>query len=175
RGGYLERKRELLGRLLIDVIEPRSILDVGCGSVEVVGEFSFSGKYTGIDLSPSILKRNRQLRPDWTFIEGDFLALAPGGGLDADLVICFDVLAYQHDEETYQRFVQELMNVTRRVAIINGFDSSHGRGKAPKLTAYHEPLSSTLSQLDAGQVSKVGRFRGTSVFRVDKLPVMSVE
>ncbi|MDQ3694404.1 MAG: class I SAM-dependent methyltransferase [Chloroflexota bacterium] len=160
---------------MIDVIDPQSILDVGCGNVEVVQNLSFSGKYTGIDLSPSIIERNRDLRPDWTFIQGDFLELALGGGLAADLVICFDVLAYQHDVERYREFVQELMNVTQRVAILNGFESNYVPRKVSKMSAFHEPLSDTLSQLDAGRVSKVGRFRGTSIFRIDKPPKMSVD
>src|SRR3712207_597767 len=63
RGEYLAYKQELL-RQKIAEFRPQSILDVGCGDIEVTKDLPFAGDYTGIDLSTSIIARNRALRPD---------------------------------------------------------------------------------------------------------------
>lgn len=166
RGEYLEFKQALLRRV-IDEVRPQSILDVGCGDIAVVRGLTFAGTYTGIDVSPSIVERNRILRPDWKFIEGDFLELARSGGVAADLVICFDVLIHQHDPDTYRKFARELVGLARKVALVNGFERSFKRGKQQPICAFHEPLSSTLALLGQGKTSAVGKFRGTRIFRVD--------
>jgi 2-polyprenyl-3-methyl-5-hydroxy-6-metoxy-1,4-benzoquinol methylase len=164
--GEFRRMKEILLNQIIKEVRPRSILDVGCGDLEVVKNLSFSGKYTGIDLSPSIIERNQLLRPDWTFIVGDFLELAHQDALKADVVICFDVLIHQHDVEIYREFVRELVEVAQRVAVINGFESPKFVGG--KICAFHEPLTETLSAVGAANVTPIGRYRGTRIFRVDK-------
>ena len=63
RGEFLTDKRDLL-RGLIARLQPRSILDVGCGDIEVTRELEFDGAYTGIDVSPYVIERNHQICPD---------------------------------------------------------------------------------------------------------------
>jgi SAM-dependent methyltransferase len=82
RGQFLTAKRDLV-RDVIARLRPRSILDVGCGDIEVTRELAFDGIYTGIDLSPYIVERNREIRPDWHFVQGDFLAFAQTRALHA--------------------------------------------------------------------------------------------
>ncbi|MDP9365633.1 MAG: class I SAM-dependent methyltransferase [Chloroflexota bacterium] len=134
----------------------------------MVKDLSFSGTYTGIDLSPTIIERNRTLRPDWTFVEGDFLEWARDGGEPADLVICFDVLIHQQDATTYRDFVRTLINGTRKVALINGFEKNVHFVEALKICAFHEPLSVTLSDLGVDRARRLGRFRRTTIYRIDK-------
>jgi SAM-dependent methyltransferase len=167
RGEFLEEKRRMLCQM-IEEYHPRSILDVGCGDIEVTKDLPFSGEYTGIDLSPSIVARNRMLQPAWNFIEGDFLDIVRRDGLVADLVICFDVLIHQHDYETYRAFVRELVKATRKVAIINGFEQPRRRKRVNPNTAYHEPITHTLSELGEGRVEIIGPFRNSLVVRIDK-------
>ncbi len=167
RGEHLEYKKALLSQL-IEEIDPRSILDVGCGDIEVTKDLSFSGEYTGIDLSPSIVARNRTLRPSWKFIEGDFLEIVQRDRLTADLVICLDVLIHQHDYETYTVFVRELVNATRRAAVISGFEQPRKGRKVNPNTAYHEPITQTLTELDQGRIEIIGPFRNSLVVRLDK-------
>ena len=167
RGKHLNRKRRFLDRIISDV-QPASILDVGCGDIEVVAKMPFAGAYTGIDISPTVVERNRALRPDWNFVAGDFIELAQRGGLEADLVICLDVLIHQIDAETYRAFVRELVNVTRRTAILNGFGSPFAPGKPTHICAFHEPLADTLTALGQDRFEIVATQRGTDVFRLDK-------
>lgn len=167
RGKHLEFKQSLLHRL-IDEVRPQSILDVGCGDIAVVKDLTFPGTYTGIDVSPSIVELNRVLRPEWNFLEGDFIELARSGRFAADLVICLDVLIHQHEPDTYRRFVRELVAQARKVALVNGFERSFKRGKYQPICAFHEPLSSTLAAIGQGKTSAVGKFRGTRIFRIDK-------
>jgi SAM-dependent methyltransferase len=168
RGRHLNRKRRLLDQVISEV-RPASILDVGCGDLEVVADISFSGTYTGIDLSPTILERNRALRPDWNFIAGDFVELARQGGLEADLVICLDVLIHQIDADTYREFVRELVNVTRKTAIVNGFGVPFTPGKPTRICAFHEPIMDSFAALGPHQLQVVATQRGTDVIRLDKL------
>jgi SAM-dependent methyltransferase len=164
RGEFLEYKRRVLDQM-IEEFHPRSILDVGCGDIEVTKDLAFSGEYIGIDLSPSIVARNQTLRPEWKFIAGDFLDLVRRDQLGADLVICFDVLIHQHDYETYRTFVRELLNAARRVAVINGFEKGRVRSKN---CAYHEPITHTLTELGEGRVKVIEPFRNSLIMQVDK-------
>ena len=167
RGEFLAYKREVLCQA-IEEFHPRSILDVGCGDIEVARDLPFSGEYTGIDLSPSIIARNQELQPAWNFIEGDFLDLVRRDGLRADLVICFDVLIHQHDYETYRAFVRELVNAARKVAVINGFEQPRKRKRVNPNTAYHEPITHTLTEVGEGQMKIIGPFRNSLIVQIEK-------
>jgi SAM-dependent methyltransferase len=167
RGEFLEHKRRLLCQVIKE-FHPRSILDVGCGDIEVTKELPFSGEYTGIDLSPSIIARNRALQPAWNFVEGDFLDIVRRNRLAADLVICFDVLIHQHDYETYRAFVRELVNAARKVAVINGFEQPRKRKWVNPNTAYHEPITHTVTGLGEGRMKIIGPFRNSLVVQVEK-------
>ena len=174
RGEHLELKRALL-ESLIKELKPKTILDVGCGDLEVVKDLRFNGTLIGIDLSPTIIERNRQLRPDWTFWVGDFLELADPLRLSADLVICFDVLIHQPTKPIYVEFVRRLLGSARRTAVMNGFETRFKRGRQMQITSFHEPLSETLAQLGVRQANVIGRFRGTSIYRIDKADSASLE
>jgi SAM-dependent methyltransferase len=169
RGEFVEYKRRLL-RQMIEEFYPRSILDVGCGDIEATKDLPFSGEYTGIDLSPSIVARNRTLRPAWNFIVGDFLDIIGRDQLKADLVICFDVLIHQHDDETYRDFVRELVNASREVVVINGFESLPRRGRVSRNTAYHEPITHTITKLGVGQMKIIEPFRNSLIVQINKRP-----
>jgi SAM-dependent methyltransferase len=165
RGTFLKHKQELLQRL-IDEQAPSSILDVGCGDIEVSRGFEFTGTYTGIDLSPTIIERNRRLRPGWQFVQGDFLQLAHDGRLRADLVICFDVLIHQHDPQIYRAFVDNLVAAAAKSAVLTGFERLPRSGKLSPNVAFHEPLTVTLSSIDGIDVRILGPFRNMHVVQV---------
>ena len=167
RGEFVEQKRNLMVRA-IDEFDPGSILDVGCGDIEVTKDLPFSGHYTGIDLSPTVVARNRRSRPDWTFLDGDFLELLSREQLVADLVLCFDVLIHQHDYATYRAFVRGLVDAAQTAAIFNGFEEPRGMRRRRKITAYHEPLTRTLEDLGVTGATIVGPFRHSLVVQVDK-------
>jgi SAM-dependent methyltransferase len=64
RGEILEYKRVILANEGIE--EAASILDVGCGDLEVLKVFRLK-QYVGLDISPAALTQARHARPDLTF------------------------------------------------------------------------------------------------------------
>ena len=158
RGDALRFKRELLTSLL-ERLQPRTVLDIGCGDIEVTRDLALTGAYTGIDISPYVIERNRALRPDWEFRQGDFVAMAREEALQADLVLCFDVLIHQHDRETYRAFVRELLRSSRVALVVNGFETFPPSGRMSPNVAYHEPLSQTLREAGAAEIEPLATFR----------------
>ena len=166
RGTFLAAKRDLV-RDVIARLRPRSILDVGCGDIEVTRELPFDGVYTGVDLSPFIVERNRQIRPDWNFVQGDFLALADTPAMQADLVLCLDVLIHQHDRETYHELMRALLDASNAALVVNGFDTkAHSTRLSPNV-AFHEPITQTLRACGIEKMELLATFRRTAFMLVD--------
>ena len=165
RGEFLTAKR----RIVSDVIarlRPRSILDVGCGDLEVTRGLAFEGAYIGIDLSRFIIERNHLIRPDWDFVQGDFLSLARPRDLEADLVLCLDVLLHQHMRESYRAFIGALLDASRLALVVNGFDTlPRPRTRSPNV-AYHEPITKTLRDCGVETAELLATFRRTAILLV---------
>ena len=166
RGTFLDAKRDLV-RDVIARLRPRSILDVGCGDIEVTRELAFEGVYTGIDLSPFIIERNREIRPDWNFVLGDFLALAQTRAVHADLVLCLDVLIHQHDRETYRELVRALLDASEVALVVNGFDAQARSSRLSPNVAYHEPINQTLRDCGVTSTELLATFRRTAFVLVE--------
>lgn len=166
RGEHLDRKRRMLQNLIAG-LRPRSIIDVGCGDIEATRELAFDGDYLGIDVSPYIVERNRQLRPGWSFRQGDFVALAKEHALEADLVVCLDVLIHQHDPAVYRAFVPALLRAARHSLVVNGFSRlPRGRELSPNV-AFHEPIADTLRACGVTRMTRLADVRRTTVYFVD--------
>jgi SAM-dependent methyltransferase len=167
RGEFLAYKRARLQ----DVIARfpfRSILDVGCGDIEATRTLQFDGAFTGIDVSPYVIERNREIRPDWwKFFLGEFTELARSGDLHADLVLCLDVLIHQHDREHYREFVRALLKASRVATVLNGFESLPRSGKLSPNVAFHEPIGRTLQEVGATKLEHLATFRRTSIVLID--------
>jgi trans-aconitate methyltransferase len=166
RGTFLAAKRDLV-RDVIARLRPRSILDVGCGDIEVTRELAFDGVYTGIDLSPFIVERNREVRPDWHFVQGDFLALADTPAMQADLVLCLDVLIHQHDREIYHELMRALLDASNVALVVNGFDTkAHSTRLSPNV-AFHEPIKQTLRDCGVKKTELLATLRRTAFVLVE--------
>ena len=166
RGEHLERKRRMLQNLITG-LRPRSIIDVGCGDIEATRDLEFDGDYLGIDVSPYIVERNRQIRPGWSFMHGDFVELAGEHAFEADLVVCLDVLIHQHDPDVYRAFVAALLRAARVSLVVNGFSRlPRDRDLSPNV-AFHEPIGDTLRACGARRMTRLADVRRTRVFFVD--------
>ncbi len=164
RGELAVRKLELL-QSIVDELQPASILDVGCGDLEIVSRLRYDGDYTGIDIADVVVQRNRAAHPDWTFLHGDFVTLAREHELAADLVICMDVLIHQHDADYYRRFVEALVAATRRTGVVAAYDRQPDAANASEITAWHGPISDTLASAGARDVATIDEYRATAVMR----------
>jgi hypothetical protein len=88
----------------------QSVVDVGCGDLSFWAKRDCND-YTGIDISKSIVERNRILRPDWEFIWSN--AETSIEGLTKDTVFCFDVLFHIMNDETYHEILENLTHYSR--------------------------------------------------------------
>lgn len=148
---------------LITGDNPQTLLDVGCGDIEIVRGLTYGGSYLGIDISDVVVERNRALMPHWSFESGNFVDMARNGELASDLVVCCDVLIHQHDREEYRALVAGLVANTRRIGFITAYDGPPAPEYTSDITAYHEPVTQTLRAAGATNVSVVGSYKAMSV------------
>jgi 2-polyprenyl-3-methyl-5-hydroxy-6-metoxy-1,4-benzoquinol methylase len=165
RGEILQYKRGLLNQAVF-CFKDQKVLEIGCGDLETSKGLGFIN-YTGYDLSEAALEIARTKEPKWRFIQG-----SPQGEneiLQADLVICLDVLIHQKGEEDYFKLLSNLVSLTKKRLIVSGFETKPEI--ASNITAFHEPLSRTLRRFDVfGEVMEIGRYRDVSIFTADKMP-----
>jgi 2-polyprenyl-3-methyl-5-hydroxy-6-metoxy-1,4-benzoquinol methylase len=161
REPYLSYKRELLIEIL-QKNNPSTILDVGCGDLEILKEIEFHN-YIGVDLSPTILSRNRTIRPHWNFIQGNFLDITKNTAVRGDLVICFDVLIHQHDPKTYYDFVKAIVDSTNSLGLISSYEWVPRKNYRSEITAYHEPITITLKKFGISKMKIIGVYRDTCI------------
>ncbi len=80
------------------------VFDVGCGDLSF-WEGRDCPKYLGIDLSDTILRRNRRARPTWAFVRAD---AAGRLRVHARIVLCMDVLFHVLEESRYRSILENL-------------------------------------------------------------------
>lgn len=160
RGHVRDYKQELL-RATVEMFQPDSILDVGCGDMEVSMALP-EGGYLGIDISEEIIARNRSQYPGRRFLCGGLLEL----DLDpADLVVCLDVCIHMRSAEEYHRFLSRLVSCARKGGVVAGYDSRPP--VVSDITFYWEPLSDSLRKAGARNVRPIGAYRQVTVFRFE--------
>ena len=158
--------RDYKRRLLADVAarwQPRSILDVGCGDLDVGSALSDEG-YTGLDFSEVVVAANREKYHDRIFLAGDFLEMESA---PADMVVCLDVLIHLASPDDYRNFVHKLVRSTRKVGIVAGDETDPA---LDSIVFYHEPLSRTLAEAGVTNIRKIGAYRHVTIFEFTPLP-----
>ncbi|MDN3510700.1 MAG: class I SAM-dependent methyltransferase [Candidatus Jettenia sp.] len=161
RGETKKYKRELLQQI-VDQIKPESVLDIGCGDMEVSSVLP-AKNYMGLDISKVVIEHNRIAYSNRNFISGNFLEmdLSP-----ADIVISFDVLIHLPSCSEYKAFVQKIVALAMRYGIISGYESVPVKGA--QITFFHEPLSKTLQSAGAQNIRKIGEYQQVTIFRFEK-------
>ena len=138
RGANLEYKRQLLRDQ--EAERAKSVLDFGCGDLEVVKALSFRN-YVGIDHSPTALGIAKLARPDWTFL------LAPAKDAPpCDLVLCFEVLIHQETVEAYRAVIDYLVGKTEGALLVSGYEACTEAIRDNPMVFFYEPLSESLSR-----------------------------
>ena len=153
RGDNLLYKRSLLQTL--DIENSQSILDVGCGDLEVVKNLHLPN-YTGIDVSFQAIELARQHRPDLNFILFD-----PDNYQDvpkADFVICFEVLIHQQNWQNYQSLIDFLVQKTTNKLLVSGYTAEQPHHSCNHMVCFHESLIDSLKKTQAfSTIEVVGR------------------
>ncbi len=91
-------------------IKDKSVLDVGCGDLSFVKGKKFHD-YLGLDISPTIIERNREKRPDLNFFVNDVTR----PNLQAkqyDVVLCMDLLFHIMTDEGFENLLRNLSHWT---------------------------------------------------------------
>jgi hypothetical protein len=159
RGKNLAYKRDLL--IAEGVETAASVLDVGCGDLEVVGSLNLQN-YVGIDQSQQSLGVARTKRPDWQFLR------APGDVAPADFVICFEVLIHQRSLGEYSQLVEYVAQRTRRRLIISGYDAQGDHVAANHMIYFHEPLRLSLEATRRfSSILQIGGHSDVVIYRCD--------
>lgn len=118
---YLSEVAEMVTRL-----EPRSVLEVGCGAgwfADALGKTLPDATITGVDLSERVLREARSNVPGATFTAGSAYELPFEDG-SFDLVVAAELLETLHDP---QKALREIVRVTRRHALIAAARQPHWR------------------------------------------------
>ena len=159
RGEIAEYKLRLLK--LIGVDKSESVLDIGCGDLEIIKNLNID-KYTGVDISNEALKIAQKKYPQHKFVHA-------GKKEDveyAETTLCLDVLIHQPSREEYINLINFAISKAASRLIISGYeinkDSSH-------MCFFYEDLRKSLeSAKQFKYVFKVGEYRGLGLFVTDK-------
>jgi SAM-dependent methyltransferase len=139
RGENLSYKSSLLQTLGIETSQ--SILDVGCGDLEVIKNLHLPN-YLGVDVSPQAIEVARQKRPDLKFVL--FERHNSGRLPSADTVICLEVLIHQSTFKDYRRLIELLVQKTKNKLIVSGYTTSQPHHDINHMVHFHESLLDSL-------------------------------
>ncbi|WNH11619.1 hypothetical protein [Thalassobellus suaedae] len=163
RGYTLLYKRKLLKSCFGNNSKVISVLDVGCGDLEIIHVFDFK-EYLGLDLSLEAVKKGRIKKPNWNF---ELIGSSIFDFDKKDIVICLDVLIHQKKYKSYLDLVNSIVQHTNLRLIIAAYDNEPNF--ISDITFYHEPITETLTRVgDFERIYKVGEYNSTSVIIADK-------
>ena len=167
-GKSLELKRRLLSEEQIE--SAQSVLDVGCGNLEVMKCFNLRN-YLGLDQSEQALLAARSARPDWQFRAFDAVrdVVHEADSIDpADMVICFEVLIHQETPENYHRLIEFLAAKTKKKLIVSGYDSLDPAAARNHMIFFHEPLHKSLERTNRFRtIEPIGDHGDVKIYRCE--------
>lgn len=160
RGSNLSYKRELLRAQGVE--QAQSVLDVGCGDLEVVRSLDIQN-YVGIDRSEASLAKAAAARPDWTFVRAPSTDVRP-----AEMVLCFEVAIHQETAGDYQDLIRFVAEKTQRTLIISGYDDSNDEIAANHMLFFYQPLRRSLEEVGKfSSIRQIGQHTTVVIYRCD--------
>ncbi|HEY6283189.1 MAG TPA: methyltransferase domain-containing protein [Nitrososphaerales archaeon] len=107
------------------VSQVEDVVDVGCGDLSF-WEGRTCERYIGVDISPHIIARNAERRPEWAFVSSPAEKLLP---LKGRVVLCLDVLFHILDDETAKRIMENLCEYSSEWVVIHAWWRNPFEGK----------------------------------------------
>lgn len=156
RGENLLHKRQIIEGFL-ERGAPRTVLDVGCGDHEVLREVAHLPGYLGVDVSGVVVARNRMMFPNRRFECLDFVACAPSERLQADVVLCTEVLIHQHRREQFEGLLRNIVAAAATGGLVSGYMFDPRPTIASDIIAWHEPITDALLRSGARAVKVEAR------------------
>ncbi|VWC36135.1 hypothetical protein BPS26883_06697 [Burkholderia pseudomultivorans] len=164
RGENLLYKRKLL--IEQGVEESASVLDVGCGDLEVVKPLKLRN-YLGLDTSHLAIETARGLRPDWMFAHVDHCR-RDALPFRREMVLCFEVLIHQRSEAEYRELIRFLADCTDRTLIVSGYAGDYEGRAENSMVYFYEPLDESLRKTGKFEsVRRIGSHTDVAIFRCD--------
>lgn len=157
RGENAARKRAMLKANGIERFA--SILDVGCGDLEVMAPLDLNS-YLGIDPSETAIGIARTKRPDWSFqvLTGQDLPAA-------EAVLCLEVLIHQETPRAYFDLIALLARHTSKALFVSGYEN---KSNPTHMVFFHEPLSRSLAASGRFRsIAPIGSHSDVVVYRCD--------
>ncbi|MGQ0444399.1 MAG: class I SAM-dependent methyltransferase [Beijerinckiaceae bacterium] len=160
RGDNLLYKRQLLKEQGVETAS--SVLDVGCGDLEVVKALAIAS-YVGVDQSQETLTIARNARPDWVF------ELAPCADVPAaGMVLCLEVLIHQETEDAYRALIDFLANKTLGTLLASGFPANEEAIEKNPMIFFYEPLENSLRRTGRfSSIKQIGAHTNVTIYRCD--------
>lgn len=167
--------RQLLDRFATSVREVGPACDMGCGPGHVARYLHELGvQVCGVDLSPEMVKRARQLTPEVEFREGDMMALDAPDATWAGITAFYSIIHIARGDIV--RTLEELRRVLRPGGLLllafHIFERSGGAHrftgvcfrKGRELLNHNVRLSATDSRFDRFAVEDIGKGRFDALF-----------
>ena len=160
RGENISYKRGLLRQQGIEAAA--SVLDVGCGDLEVVKALDLNN-YVGLDQSAESLQLASRARPDWSF------HLFAGADVEpAEMVLCFEVLIHQPTAVEYQALIDFLAAKTSRALLVSGYEAATRDIDQNHMLFFYEPLGTSLHRTGRFKAMReIGRHTSVVIYRCD--------
>ena len=160
RGNVAQYKLKLLKNIGLE--KQKSILDVGCGDLEIVKNLSFEN-YTGVDISAEAVASGKTKFPQFDFYNFE---LEKEKVSHADTVLCLDVLIHQSTKQNYDELIKFVTTKATKRVIISGYekksDSSH-------MCFFYENIKESLEKTGLfTYIYKVGEYRGLGMYVADR-------
>ena len=103
-GAYRKWKWSIIDKYV--KVKEKTVLDVGCGDITFLKGKRFKG-YLGLDISPTIIKRNQKKRPDLLFDTVDVTQIrfiVP----QFEVLLCMDLLFHIMDDDDFEDLLGNL-------------------------------------------------------------------
>lgn len=160
RGGVAQYKLKLLKNIGLE--KQKSVLDVGCGDLEIVKNLSFEN-YTGVDISAQAVTNGKTKFPHFDFYNFE---LEKEKITNADTVLCLDVLIHQPTKQSYDELIKFVTTKANKRVVISGYerqsDSSH-------MCFFYENIKESLEKTGLFKyIYKVGEYRGLGMYVADR-------
>lgn len=167
-GSGLGSRDEILAykqRLLhpyITMIGDGTILDVGCGDLEVFAPLP-AVHYTGIDVSEQALSIARDKRPEWAF---EFRSISDIETSSFDYCSCIDVFIHQPNERAAKALVHDLTRVASKGIIFSAHSVEIEGDNISFNSSDIKYYIATMPEISA--VYEIGSYRDVTLYFAEK-------
>jgi 2-polyprenyl-3-methyl-5-hydroxy-6-metoxy-1,4-benzoquinol methylase len=157
RGEILEYKRKLI-KYVTYGFQNKSIVDVGCGDLELTKEFEFSN-YTGLDVSQESLRICKEKKPEWKFLNKE---ISNSEIDDADFIMCFDVLIHQSSKIDFEEIVKSIVEKGNERIVIGAYNEPPEYSS--DITYFYNGIFDEISKYSKfNEIGVITKYRDVSV------------